>query len=176
MNTNNICEDFSEISPYETENALKLIGKDWMLITARDGDGANAMTASWGCMGVLWNKPVAVGFIRPQRYTFGLAEREERISLAFFGGQRRDALNICGSKSGRDCDKLALAGLSVADCDGVSVIREASMILICRKLYADDLREQCFIDSALLDNYKNGDFHRMYVWEIQKALIKKSID
>lgn len=165
--------DYVEISPYELDNALKLIGKDWMLITVKDGEGANAMTASWGCMGVLWNKPVAVCFIRPQRYTYGLAENEERMSLAFFGEGYREALSLCGSKSGRDCDKLSLAGLTVSDVDGVPVIDQASTVVIGKKLYADDLKEDNFIEKAMLDNYKNKDFHRIYVLEIQKVLSKK---
>lgn len=165
--------DYVEISPYELDNALKLIGKDWMLITVQDGEGANAMTASWGCMGVLWNKPVAVCFIRPQRYTYGLAENEERMSLAFFGEGYREALSLCGSKSGRDCDKLSLAGLTVSDVYGVPVIDQASTVIIGKKLYADDLKEDNFVDKAMLDNYKSKDFHRIYVLEIQKVLIKK---
>ena len=164
---------FKEISPYEVDNAAKLIGKDWMLITAADGDGANAMTASWGCLGVLWNKPVAVCFIRPQRYTFELAEREDRLSLAFLGEDRREALNICGTKSGRDCDKLALAGLTTSDCDGVPVISEARLALICRKLYRGRLEEANFIDKSLLSNYKNKDYHYVYVFEIEKAFTRE---
>ena len=164
---------YVEISPYELDNALKLIGKDWMLITVQDGEGANAMTASWGCMGVLWNKPVAVCFIRPQRYTYGLAENEERMSLAFFGEGYREALSLCGSKSGRDCDKLSLAGLTVSDVDGVPAIDQASTVIIGKKLYADDLKEDNFVDKAMLDNYKSKDFHRIYVLEIQKVLSKK---
>lgn len=160
---------FKEISPYELENASKLIGKDWMLITARDGNGANAMTASWGCMGVLWNKPVAVGFVRPQRYTFSLTEKEERISLAFLDEKYREALTLCGTKSGRDCDKLSLAGLSTEELCGVPVISEARLVLVCRKLYVGDLEENGFFDKALLSNYKNRDYHRMYVWEIEHA-------
>ena len=163
---------FVEISPYELENSLKLIGKDWMLITAKDGERVNAMTASWGCMGVLWNKPVAFGFVRPQRYTYGLVEAQERVSLAFFDGKYREALNICGTKSGRDCDKLSLAGLSATDVDGVPVISEASLVLICRKLYVGDIEEQGFVDKSLLSNYKNADYHRMYVFEIEHAYKK----
>lgn len=165
--------DYVEISPYKLDNALKLIGKDWMLITVKDGEGANAMTASWGCMGVLWNKPVAVCFIRPQRYTYGLAENEERMSLAFFGEGYREALSLCGSKSGRDCDKLSLTGFTVSDVDGVPVIDQASTVVIGKKLYADDLKEDNFVDKVMLDNYKSKDFHRIYVLEIQKVLIKK---
>jgi flavin reductase (DIM6/NTAB) family NADH-FMN oxidoreductase RutF len=163
---------YTEISPYELENSLKLIGKDWMLITARDGEKVNAMTASWGCMGILWNKPVAVGFVRPQRHTYGLTENEDRISLAFLDEEYRNALNICGTKSGRDGDKLALAGLSSEELDGVPVISEARLLIMCRKLYVGDLEESGFVDKSLLANYKNKDYHRVYVWEIEHAYVK----
>ena len=162
-----------QISPYETENALKLIGKDWMLITAPDGDKVNAMTASWGCMGVLWNKPVAVCFIRPQRHTFGLVEDADRISVCFMDESYRNALGVCGKLSGRDCDKLSEAGISSETEDGVPVISECKMALICKKLYADDIKECAFVDKSLLSNYTAGDYHRMYILEIEKVLVKK---
>ena len=164
--------DFSEISPLEIENAFDRIGKDWMLITAADKDGkVNAMTASWGCMGVLWNKNIAVCFIRPQRYTYGLVEESERISLAFFGGSHREALGICGRLSGRDQDKLALSGLTSAELDGVPVIPEAELVIICKKIYCDDIKPDCFIDTSLLKHYDN-DYHRIYVCEIEKVYKK----
>ena len=169
----NKLEQFKEISPYELDNALKLIGKDWMLITARDGEKVNAMTASWGCLGVLWNRPIAVCFIRPQRHTFGLAEEQDRLSLAFFGQDRRDALSLCGTKSGRDCDKITEAGFTTSDADGVPVINEAQILVIGRKLYADYIKEDCFIDNKMLDFYKEKDFHKAYVLEIEKILVKK---
>ena len=107
------------LTPKELENVFRLVGKDWMLITAagKTAEGqetVNAMTASWGGMGVLWNKPVAFCFIRPQRYTFTLTEQSERFSLSFFTEAYRPALRLCGSKSGRDTDKLAEAGLTPA--------------------------------------------------------------
>jgi len=167
-------QGFRRIEATELENAAKLIGKDWMLITARDGqqNKVNAMTASWGALGVLWNKPVAICFVRPQRHTYTLVEQSERFSLAFFGEEHRDALKLCGTKSGRDCDKLALCGLSPTEIDGVSVIADARLVLICRKLYADDLKEDTFVDRALLSNYAAKDYHRMYVCEIEAAYIK----
>ncbi len=166
--------EWKEISPLEIENAMKKIGKDWMLIVAKDeqNGGVNAMTASWGCMGVLWNKNVAVCLIRPQRYTYGLVEKAERISLAFPDAAYRDAMTLCGRRSGRDCDKLKEAGLTTEELDGVSVIREASMTLICRKLYADDLKPECFLDDTLLSHYPERDFHRVYVCEIERVYRK----
>lgn len=162
-------DNFYEIPVCELENAMKLIGKDWLLITVRDGERVNAMTASWGSLGVLWNKDVCTCFIRPQRHTYSLAEREERFSFAVLPETRRDALRYCGSHSGRDGDKLSAAGLSAFELDGVPVIAEADVLLICRKLYADDLKEGCFLDGSLLSNYKDGDYHRFYVCEIEKA-------
>ena len=163
-------KDFRLIPPEELENVFRLVGKDWMLITARQGDTVNTMTASWGGMGVLWNRPVAFCFIRPQRYTYALTEAAERCSLSFFTEDYRPALRLCGTKSGRD--KFAAAGLTPALLDGVPYVREARLVLICRKLYADMLKEEAFADTSLLSNYKDGDFHRVYVVEIEQAYIK----
>ena len=133
---------FCEITPYQLENAMKMIGKDFMLITAEDREKnkTNAMTASWGCMGVLWNKNICVCFIRPQRYTYLLAEREDRFALCFFGNELkyRSALGFCGRESGRDRDKLAECGLTTEKLDGVSVISEAETVIICRNFCMDE--------------------------------------
>ena len=122
--------------------------------------------------GILWNKPVAVCFIRPQRYTYSLAESEDRFSLCFMDENHRNALGVCGKLSGRDCDKLVAAGISSETIDGIPIIKEAKLTLICRKLYADDLKEDCFADKSLLSNYAARDYHKMYVLEIEKAYIK----
>lgn len=169
----NIIDNFEEISAYDVEKTIKLIGKDWMLITARDGERVNAMTASWGAMGVLWSKPVAIGFVRPQRHTYGLTEREERVTLAFLDEQWRDALTFCGTKSGRDYDKLKETGLASFELCGAPAIAQARLLVVCRKLYADDLREDCFVDKAMLEHYKAKDYHRFYVWEIEKVYLRK---
>ncbi len=165
---------FKEITPYEVENAMKLIGKDWMLITVRDDEKGkvNAMTASWGSLGVIWNKCVLTCMVRPQRYTYSLAEKEDRFSVAFLGEENRSALKLCGTLSGRDTDKLEKAGLHSCMLDGVPVISEARLALVCRKLYSDDLKKDRFLDSSLLSQYTAGDFHRFYVCEIEKAFIK----
>ena len=166
------------LTPEELENVFRLVGKDWMLITAagKTAEGqetVNAMTASWGGMGVLWNKPVAFCFIRPQRYTFTLTEQSERFSLSFFTEAYRPALRLCGSKSGRDTDKLAEAGLTPAYENGTPYIKEARLCLLCRKLYAQDMTEDAFTDKDLLRFYTEKDYHRMYVAEIEQAFLQE---
>ena len=168
--------DLKIISPEELENVFRLIGKDWMLITA-EGKGENGehvintMTASWGGMGVLWNKPVAFCFIRPQRYTHVFTEQGDRFSLSFFSEEYRDALRLCGTKSGREIDKFAATGLTPTMIESTPCIKEARITLLCRKLYADTLKESSFLDPALLQNYKDGDFHTVYVAQIEKILV-----
>ena len=83
------------------KNVIKLIGQDWMLVTAGDQEKFNMMTASWGSMGYLWNKPVVMVFVRPQRYTFEFTEKKDEFTLSFFDEKYRHALNVCGSVSGR---------------------------------------------------------------------------
>ena len=165
---------FREISPTELENAMQKIGKEWMLITVRDetNQRVNAMTASWGCLGVLWGKNICVCFVRPQRHTYTLLEEHERCSIAFLSEEYREALRLCGSKSGKDTDKLLETGLHTELFDGTDVITEADTVLVCRKLYVDDLKKECFLDPALLVNYKAEDYHRVYVCEIEKAYRK----
>ena len=166
---------FAEISVADIGNAPKLIGEDWMLITVKDStknSGANAMTASWGFMGYIWKKNVAVVFIRPERYTYALAEAEDRFALCFFGKENRDFLKTCGVKSGRDMDKIAECGFHTAELDGVPVIGESELALVCRKIYIDDIKKENFLDSAPLSYYESDGLHRMYVLEIEKVYAK----
>lgn len=164
---------FREIDPKEIENTIKLIGSDWMLITAANKDKVNTMTASWGCMGVLWNKNVCVAFVRPQRYTYEFIENSNTMSLSFFEEKYRDALRFCGCRSGRDYDKFKETGLSYEFDEDTPIIEQARLIIECRKLYADDIKKNNFIISDPLVNYKDGDYHRFYICEIEKVLIRE---
>ena len=102
-----------KIAPKDIDkNVIKLIGQDWMLVTAGDQEKFNMMTASWGSMGYLWNKPVVMVFVRPQRYTFEFTEKKDEFTLSFFDEKYRHALNVCGSVSGRDVNKVQESGLT----------------------------------------------------------------
>ncbi len=165
---------FQTVIPEEMqENPFHLIGKDWMLVTAGTLDSYNTMTASWGGVGVLWNKNVCFVFIRPSRYTYEFIEKNDVLTLSFFEEQYRDALKICGSKSGREIDKAKTCELTpfLTDAQGVS-FEEARLVLTCKKLYTCDLTADACLDPSILQNYQNGDFHRMYVCEIVNAVQK----
>ena len=101
------------------DNVFETIGKEWMLVCAGNKDHFNMMTASWGCLGWLWNKPVAVVFIRPERFTHGIIEENEFMTLSFLGNseEARKIYSFCGSKSGRDLDKVKETGLIPVETD-----------------------------------------------------------
>ncbi|MBR0338385.1 MAG: flavin reductase family protein [Ruminococcus sp.] len=166
--------NFKTITPNDiTDNAFKLIGKDWALVTAGSKDSFNTMTVSWGSVGIMWNKPVAFTFIRPQRYTFGFLEKSGMFTMSFFDEEFRKALQICGTKSGRDIDKVKETGLTPAFTgDGVPYFEEARLVLVCKKLYAQDLNEDSIIEEAVKSNYSGDDYHRMYISEIVSVLKK----
>ena len=108
------------------DNVFETIGKEWMLVCAGNKDHFNMMTASWGCLGWLWNKPVAVVFIRPERFTHGIIEENEFMTLSFLGNseEARKIYNFCGSKSGRDLDKVKETGLIPVETDnGITAIQ-----------------------------------------------------
>lgn len=162
---------FIETDPHElTDNVFRLIGRDWMLVTAGKAAAFNTMTASWGALGVLWNAPVSMIFVRPSRYTYGFLEQEREYSLSFLGPDDRRTLQFCGSRSGRDTDKIRETGLIPLFDQPTPYFEQARLVLICRKLYTHDLDPAAFLDPALSGNYKGGDYHRMYVGEIVKVL------
>lgn len=145
-----------------------------MLVAATDKDGkTNAMTASWGGLGVLWGKKVAFVFIRPQRYTKKFVDDAENFSLSFFEESYKPMLGYMGKVSGKNEDKIKKSGITVQYKDGAPVFKEASLTLICRKMYRQTLEEDCFIDKTNIGKwYPQKDYHDMYVAEIVDEIIR----
>ena len=162
---------YKKIAPEDIKgNVFQMIGNEWMLVTASDGEGKyNTMTASWGGMGVLWNKHVCFVFVRPQRYTYEFTEGGDRATLSFFRGDCKQALAYCGSKSGRDTDNIADTGLIPVTTDEGSVgFEQAELIVSCRKLYSEKLKETSFHDEEVREgSYPGRDYHMMYVYEVE---------
>lgn len=164
---------FKEVKLEQLEfNPFTKIGSEWMLITAGNEEGYNTMTASWGGMGVMWGKNVVTTYIRPQRYTKKFVDENDIFTVSFYNPEYRKALNICGTLSGRDCDKVAEAGLTPLFIDGTTAFEEANTIFVCRKLYCDSMPAENFLDKENDQKwYPNKDYHTMYVSEIVKVLV-----
>ena len=155
-------------------NPYTKIHNDWMLVTAGDASGYNTMTASWGHIGSLWNKPTAICYVRPQRYTKEFIDREDRYTLCFFPQEYHKALGYLGSHSGRDEDKVAAVGLTPAFGEDFTYFEEAELVLVCRTLYQAPLTEEAFRDKTVMDAmYPDRDFHDLYIGAIEKVLVKE---
>lgn len=167
---------FKEIKPEKMKgNPFDLIGRQWMLISAGDEEKCNTMTASWGAMGVMWGKNAVTVYIRPQRYTKEFVDREDTFTISVLGEEYRKALNYCGKVSGKDADnKIKEAGLTPYFTDGTAGIEEADMIMVCKKMYHDEIKPECF-DAGENDGkwYPQKDYHTMYIAEILKVLVRE---
>ena len=166
---------FKEIAPEEfNESVFKVIGKAWLLLAGTVDGKTNAMTASWGGMGIMWGKPVAYVFIRPQRYTKEFVDNSQGMTISVFGEDKRKMLSYFGTVSGRDEDKIAKSGLTKVEDNGQVYFDEARVAMVCRKLYAQELKQECFVDKdSDAKWYPDKDYHTMYVMEIEKLLIKE---
>ena len=166
---------FQSISPEQlTTNFIHAIGDEWMLITAVSENKFNTMTASWGAAGVLWNKPIAICFVRSTRYTYEFIDKADIFTLSFFNETYRKLLNYCGSNSGRNVDKIKETGLKpIATLHDGITFEQAKLCLECKKIYYDDLKPGNFLipktDTAF---YPKKDYHRMYIGEIINCLVR----
>lgn len=115
---------------------FELFEKNWALVTAGTPECFNGCTIGWGCMGTVWNRPAVTVFLHPARYTLDFLRRQDTFTLSFFPKEYRPALAVMGSRSGRDGDKARAAGLTPMSVGDSVSYREASLTLLCRKLYA----------------------------------------
>ena len=160
---------FKEISAKEIDtNLIKAISEEWMLVAAGDKDKFNMMTASWGFAGEMWGSDCMAAVIRPQRYTMEFINNSDYFTLSFYG-DNKDIHKICGSKSGRDTDKVKLTGLTPVFSDNTVYFEEARLVIVCKKQYVQQMKEECFTDKEPLRWY-NNDLHYMVIGKIEKVL------
>lgn len=154
------------------DNPFKLIGNDWMLITAGSKKSYNTMTGAWGGLGIMWEKKVAWCVIRPNRYTYKFVEESPFYTLSFLDEQYRDILTYCGTKSGRDVNKVAETGLTPVFGENSIYFAEARLVFECKKIYFQDILPKNFLSPKIEEYYPQKDYHRMYLGEIVKTLIR----
>jgi len=151
-------------------NIHSLWQKGWFLLTAGDFEEKrfNSMTVSWGSMGVMWEKPFVQVVVRPTRFTYKFTETSPDFTLCAFPEEYRKALSLLGTKSGRDSDKINESGLTPCKSSKVkspSYI-EANLVIECKKIYADIIKPEGFVEKNLERHYPLGDYHRVYFGEV----------
>ena len=143
------------------------IGTEWALVSAGDEGRSNTMTIGWGGVGNIWGKKAVFVFIRESRYTKEFMDKGETFSVAFMGDELRSVHKVCGSKSGRDCDKWNECNMTPVVKNGCVYPKEAKLALLCRKMAAVPMGADTFTDPEVYPKwYPDNDMHVMYVCEI----------
>lgn len=141
-----------------------------MLLTNGDFTAGhfNTMTVGWGSLGVMWGRPFVQVVVRPTRYTYEFMEQYDTFTLCAFPEAYRQALQLLGTKSGRDGDKIAEAGLTPIASTLIPApgFAEAGLIVECRKIYWQDMDPAHFLDLTIEKHYAKKDYHRIYFGEV----------
>ena len=157
-----------------TPEIFRVFGSQNALLTAGDKSGCNTMTIGWCQLGRLWSIPVCTVYVRPERYTYAFMESHDYFTVSVLPLSDRQTAQVCGTKSGRDIDKIKECGLTLRRGAGdAPFFDEAEWVLVCRKLYAQDLDESCVLDERVLHHYgAKGGWHRAYTGEVVEAYTK----
>lgn len=170
-----------EINPFDYAGEIFRALPKGILLTSEAEDCVNAMTIGWGTLGIEWGVPIFAAYVRTSRFTYDLIERTGEFTICVPYGEKYSkeaakAIGLCGSKSGREVDKLAKAGVHLVEAEIVRTpaIKELPLTLECRVVFS---QEQTIKDISSRfkkfypDDGENSAPHVAYYGEILKAYI-----
>ncbi len=155
------------------KDILEAVGKGVLMTTCADGQ-VDTMTIGWGTMGIQWGKPIFIAYVRESRYTKELVDKNGEFTINVpYGQYDKHILGFCGTKSGRDVDKVKQLGLTLEAGETVSVpaIKELPLTLECKVIYKQEQAKEAIAPFAMERYYPAGDFHTAYYGEITAAYI-----
>ena len=148
--------------------------KKGILLTTKAEGQVNTMTIGWGTMGIEWGRPMFVAYVRESRYTHEMLERSGEFTVNIpVGAVDSKILGVCGTKSGRDMDKIRELNLTLEEPMNISVpgIKELPLTLECKILYRMEQTLDTIPQDIIEKYYPNGDFHYAYYGQIVGAYI-----
>lgn len=158
--------------------------KKGILLTTKNAGKVNTMTIGWGTIGIEWGKPIFIAFVRESRFTKEMLDGNAEFTVNIpYGNVDSQILGFCGTKSGRDMDKISEAGLTLEESSVISVpgIKELPLTLECKILYQQK-QDLTALPAAILDRYypsdpscpyagSDRDYHYAYYAEIVNAYL-----
>ena len=158
---------------------LDHLTRSGILVTAKVGSKVNPITIGWGTIGIQWGKPIFIAFVRGCRHTKGMLDKNPEFTVNIpLGEIDPQILTFCGTKSGRDTDKIAAMRLELEQPEAISVpgIRQLPLTLECKVIYKQD-QDPAAIEPAYDARYyakgtaNEGDYHTAYYGEVLAAYI-----
>lgn len=152
---------------------FSLFDKKWALLSAGTKDAHNTMTISWGSMGTLWNKPIVTVYVKPLRFTHKFMDENEYFTVSFLPEDKREALNIMGTMTGRHhTDKDAAAGLTVRDLGEAVTYEEAELVFLCKKVFFGNMTTTHMPAEIVKQYYTPDEPHTLYIGEVVDIIRK----
>lgn len=150
-------------------NVFEIFNKNWAILVSGDRN-PNPMTISWGGFGTLYSKPVVTVYVRPTRYSYGLMMEHNEFTINFLPTKMKNAYDICGSLSGRDCDKWAEAKIHKAKSSLIKTpfVEEATLAFECRTIVKVPFKKESFLAEEIFNFYEKEDFHSVFIGEVLK--------
>lgn len=171
-------QKYQSVQPKDfDENIFSLVGDDWTVITA--GEDPNSMVASWGGLGIMFNKPVTWCFLRANRYTLEKIRQSGTYTFCYFPAQYKGEILKFGSASGRNTDKMEQTKLTPMETPhGVPAYEEAKVIIECKLIAAPTVSKDEFYTEEGKEFLQGGydeakDWHKLVYGEITNIYIKK---
>jgi flavin reductase (DIM6/NTAB) family NADH-FMN oxidoreductase RutF len=163
--------NFTDLS----KELLEQLAKGAFLTVKSEGK-VNTMTIAWGSLGFMWYKPVFTAMVRYSRHTYDLIEKSEDFTVSFpLKGQLKKELGLCGTKSGREIDKIKEYGLTLRDGEtiGTPVIDDCDLHLECKIVFKQPMDDSFINEEVRNKAYPQGDYHVLYYGEIKKIYVKE---
>jgi len=167
------------VNPFDYAGQICESMKKGILLTTKAGEKVNTMTIGWGHIGIEWGKPIFVAYVRETRHTKQMLEENGEFTVnvpnGAFDGK---ILGYCGSKSGRDVNKISELNLTLEEPISISVpgIKELPLTLECKVIYKQK-QDLSAIPEELIRRYyptdETGfqDYHYAYYGEILNAYL-----
>ena len=155
------------------DNPINEFATKWALVTARKKDGTfNMCTLSWGSIGELWSNDVVTIYVKPIRFTDSFLQEDAFFTITFFDDDHKKDLAICGSKSGRDIDKVKETNLIPIVLENGITFEGFRRVYVCKKIYQAPFVKEGFVDSNDIINryYEDEPFHNIYIGKILEVL------
>lgn len=151
------------------EKGMDSLHKQGAFLTVKGGDKVNTMTISWGSIGFMWQKPVFMALVRKSRYTYELIEQSDSFTVSVpFGTDLKNALMVCGTKSGRDIDKQSAANIAFIPSQQVDspVVDGCNQYYECKIVYKQAMDKSQLVPEIQKTMYGDEDYHTLYYGEI----------
>jgi len=149
---------------------FEVFAKDWAILVS-GSEKPNPMTISWGGMGTLYNKPVVTVYVRPTRYSFGLMMKHNEFTVSFLPKKMKKVYDICGSLSGKDCDKWEAAKITPAKSSVIKTpfVEGAKLAFECKTIARAPFKKESFLTKEIFNFYEKEDFHTIFIGEVVKT-------